>query len=120
MWAGRVGQQLESRQLGSCCISAREQSARLPSRPGLLRAHLTTVPPSPLLAREQFANSVPREFWLLLGRAWRQASRNKLLIVSAWLGLQAGVAGLGCSWADRHANLLCMLVSPAAPVHVFI
>jgi ABC-type multidrug transport system ATPase subunit/ABC-type multidrug transport system permease subunit len=29
----------------------------------------------------QFANSVPREFLLLLGRAWRQASRNKLLII---------------------------------------
>lgn len=29
-----------------------------------------------------FANGIAREFSLLFGRAWRQASRNKLLVVS--------------------------------------
>lgn len=36
------------------------------------------------LDREQrFANSVAREFSLLLGRAWRQASRNRIVQVGA-------------------------------------
>lgn len=57
--------------------------------------HVSPCQPS----SSQFANSVPREFWLLLGRAWRQASRNKLLIVREGPGLEGAVGlllGLSC------------------------
>ena len=50
---------------------------------------------------QQFANHLAREFSLLFGRAWRQASRNKMLVVSegtwggAWLVQgQLGLAGM--------------------------
>lgn len=40
---------------------------------------------------EQFANNVLTEFQLLLGRAWRNASRNKPVLVGGALG------GLACT-----------------------
>lgn len=64
---------------------------------------------------------MPREFRLLLGRAWRQASRNKLLIVSlrvGW-GLLSIDAELGClppcpASPRQAANCPVLVASPAA------
>ena len=41
----------------------------------------------------QFANNIAREFQLLLGRAWRQASRNRA--VQVWAG--GSLARLRCA-----------------------
>lgn len=68
--------------------------------------HVSPCQPS----SSQFANSVPREFWLLLGRAWRQASRNKLLIVREGPGL-VGALGLILS-------LSCVCVSTPQSVAI--
>ena len=75
----------------------------------------------------QFANNIAREFQLLLGRAWRQASRNRAVQVRAG----GSLAGLRCAVAERsqlawpcfavdcHACLSCPAPScpPTASIH---
>lgn len=58
---------------------------------------------------QQFANNVGREFALLLGRAWRQASRNRIVQVGGCVGERSS----GLLETDMHR--LCLPAQKAHP-----